>query len=182
MCVEHCTIPELITAPGNITWTPRHSTSFFSLCRSSNSSTKSTVFGSTLNEKIVTMKFFRVLPVLLAGLLVSPTLAEDSTSADGLQPDDNNLVALCMKSQYVGNGPFCAPKNDTKLYTTGKYYVSWDSGIWNPNSTVSIQLNYKKSGLKGNVAYSVSNHECLQVEEEERVLYAVRDAHKGLRS
>lgn len=105
------------------------------------------------------MKFFRALPAILAGLLARTALAEDSTSADGIQPDDNNLVALCTKSQYVGNGPFCAPKNDTKLYTTGKYYVSWDAGIWNPNSTVSIQLNYKKPGGKGLVAYTVStNH------------------------
>ncbi|KAF8544971.1 hypothetical protein BDD12DRAFT_699572, partial [Trichophaea hybrida] len=48
--------------------------------------------------------------------------------------------------------PFCSPKPHDIWYTDGTYYVTWDNGRWNANSTCYLTLNYLTPGSKGRVA------------------------------
>ncbi|KAI5779217.1 hypothetical protein EDC01DRAFT_621747 [Geopyxis carbonaria] len=87
-----------------------------------------------------------------AGEASSVTTTGPSSTASGTDKDSNDMTGACDKNKYVGDGPFCNPKNGTSWYVGGKYYVSWDDGIWAPNSSVSITLNYENPGKSGKIA------------------------------
>jgi len=70
------------------------------------------------------------------------------------------VIARCDSSKYelaeTGNKqpfiPFCAPRNGTKWWVGGNYYVTWNPSHWAKNSSVKIVLNYYHAGEGGKVA------------------------------